>query len=283
MGKIDLKKVEAENLVGILKEEKLVEQNRKGLKRLFRKIKDFFVVSHQFRDNGIDYPETVKRPKIVVYTCVTGGYDKIIEPNFDFDNIDYILFSDKNVKVEKWDVRQIPKGCKMSNNVMTNRFIKMNPHLLFSGSKYDYSIYVDGNIKIVSDLTPMTTNLGKLGLAFHRHALRDDISKEVKSCIWQKKGNRKALLKQAKEYKKDGFPKDFGMLECNVIVADLKSHNSEAIMNNWWYEFNESGSMRDQIALPYVIWKMGYKIEDLGNLGYNIYRNPKFRKMGHKR
>lgn len=283
MGKMDLKKNEAENLAEILKEEKLDEQNRKGLKRLFRRIKDFFVISHQFRDNRIDYPETAKRPRIVVYTCITGGYDKIIEPNYCFDNIDYCLFSDKNIKAKKWVVRQIPEECKMNNNILTNRFIKMHPHLLFSGSKYDYSIYVDGNIKIVSDLTPMTNNLGKLGLAFHRHALRDDISKEVKACIWQKKGNRKALLKQVKKYKKDGFPKDFGLLECNIIVADLKNHNSEKITNNWWYEFSKSGSMRDQIALPYVIWKMGYKIEDLGNLGYNIYRNPKLRKMEHKK
>ena len=34
--------------------------------------------------------------------------------------------------------------------------------------------------------------------------------------------------------------------------------------------------MRDQIALPYVMWKNGYSFEDVGLLGDNVFKNPVF-------
>ena len=38
-----------------------------------------------------------------------------------------------------------------------------------------------------------------------------------------------------------------------------------------------SGSGRDQLALPYIIWKLGYHMSDIGSLGNNLFLNPKFR------
>lgn len=279
-----IRKREKENLASILKEERENTEKMTRRKKIVRKMKDRIVTSHVFMDNGIEYDESKSlfRPRIVVYSCVTGGYDKVSEPEFVFDNIDYVLFTDTSMDLKKWNVKPIPEFCDRGSSILTNRYIKMHPCEIFRNSNYDFAIYVDGNLKIVGDLTPLTSDLGSVGIAMHRHALRDDIRKEVIACIAQKKGNAKKLVKQVYSYSSQGFPKNFGMLECNMIVTDLKSKIAEKILDEWWDEFMKSGSMRDQLSLPYVVWKMGYAINDFGNLGYNIYRNPKIRKNNHK-
>ena len=39
--------------------------------------------------------------------------------------------------------------------------------------------------------------------------------------------------------------------------------------------------MRDQLIFPYILWKMNYKIDDVGSLGNNEYRDPKFKFIKH--
>lgn len=278
-----IKKAEEKNLEDILIAEKKEWEEMSLPQRFVRKLKNIFIRSHDFRDNDFKVKsDKSQRPKIAVYSCIVGDYDKVIEPNFEFKNVDYILFTDEKIKSEKWKVLPVPDNCKQKSSVLTNRYIKMHPYEIF-GEEYEYSIYIDGNIKVVGDVTPMTYVVEKLGLALHRHSMRDDIRKEVYACISQKKGNKQKLLEQLNDYKRGGFPKRFGMLECNVIVARLDNDKAREILNDWWKEFIRSGSMRDQISLPYVIWKKGYTIDDIGNLGYNVYRNPKLRKMEHKK
>lgn len=286
MTKVDSEKIELDeqkNLESILEKEKAEWRQKTCLQKVSRRLKNRIIRSHEFRDNDFVVAEERKdRPKIVVYSCVTGNYDETSKPRHTFGNIDYVIFTDDKVKLDGWTIRAIPKEYRQETPALTNRYIKMHPYELFAGSDYEYSIYVDGNIEIVGDLTPMTYVTGKFGLAMHRHAMRDDIRKEVYACIAQKKGNKKKLLEQLKRYKKAGFPKKYGMLECNVIVTDLKNQYAKKILESWWSEFLRSGSMRDQIAMPYILWKKGYAIENIGNLGYNVYRNPKLRKREHK-
>ena len=114
------------------------------------------------------------------------------------------------------------------------------------------------------------------GIAMHRHIQRDDIYDEAATCIWYRKGNRKKLKEQIKRYKLEGFPRNYGMLEATIIVCDICNKQAEIIFEEWWGEFYDSASFRDQIALPYILWKQNIKISDIGNLGCNLYVNPKF-------
>lgn len=80
-----------------------------------------------------------------------------------------------------------------------------------------------------------------------------------------------------KEYLQQGFPKKFGMLEATIIVTDLKNPVAKKILDDWWKEFISTKSLRDQISLQYVVWKNNFRIDDIGVLGNNLYKNPKFR------
>ncbi len=236
--------------------------------------------AHGQLDNDYKVNVSAKQelPKIAVYTCITGNYDKeILEPFLKTSNIDYFLYTDNTQnKSVNWKIKELPSNVSKYNNILKNRYIKMHPQELFL--KYDYSIYIDGNVKVMSDLTDLVYSLNeKTGVSMHRHQFRNCIYNEIEVCKIKKKGNYAKLKEQVERYKKEGFPKNFGMLEATIIVTDLKNKNAKLILDNWWKEFTSSESLRDQIALQYVIWKNNFKIEDFGNLGNNLYRNPKFR------
>ena len=222
-----------------------------------------------------------KKPKIVVYTCIIGGYDRLIDPLLHFENVDFCVYLDKEQdEIKDWKMMQLPEKVSQENNILANRYLKFHPHELFQ--EYDYSIYIDGNIQSIGDFTDFIYSVNdKTGLSLHRHQFRNCIFNEIEVCKLLKKGNYDKLKKQVKRYENDGFPKKFGMLECNVIVADLKNNNAKTILEDWWNEFKASESLRDQISLPYVLWKNGYTIKDVGSLGNNVYRNPKIRIFPH--
>ena len=224
-----------------------------------------------------------KKPKIVVYTAILGGYDDLKEPLLKLDNIDYVAFLDKNLNCEtQWNIKSIPENIKeLKNNTLINRYLKFHPSELFKD--YDYAIYIDGNIKVISDLTSMTYSVNKeIGISLHKHQYRDCVYNEIEACKLLKKGNYKLLKEQVERYKAEGFPNNYGMLEGTVIVSDLNNDKATNLLNEWWEEFKNSESLRDQIALPYVLWRNNIRIDDVGNLGNNLYKNPKIRVYLHE-
>ncbi len=219
--------------------------------------------------------------KIAVYTCIVGGYDTIKEPYYVNPSIDYILFSDRQAKADTiWKIidistLDIPKEL---NNTDTNRYLKMHPHLFLSD--YDYSIYIDGSIMIVADMEPLIEGMGEHLLGLHRHNRRDCIYMEADGVIYAGRANRSDVRQQTARYKREGYPQHNGLYENTIIV---RKHNDSAIiilMEEWWREYYcKSKSKRDQISLPYVIWKTGFNKKNIKILGNDLDKNPRFRRI----
>lgn len=266
--KILLKMIKKHHYLSIIKK----AINRKRIAKL----------SHEERENDFHTKDNSKfTGKVAVYTCITGGYDKLEDPCVHENNVDYFAFVDDVSKydVKGWKIKEIPAEIKElvnNDNVLVNRYVKFHPGDVID-DKYDYAVYIDGNIKVMGEISPLVgaVNL-KTGLALHRHRQRGSLYDEIKVCLMLKKGNKKKLKEQFRKYEREGFPKEFGLYECNVIISDLRNKKSAKILDDWWNEFKRSESYRDQIALPYVIWKNGLKYEDVGSLGNNVYRNQKF-------
>lgn len=220
--------------------------------------------------------------KTVIYSCITGSYDKPLKPMYSSNNIKYILFTDDYDHADGWEIRRIPEYLKEKNNSEINRYIKFHPFELF-GDGFDMSVYIDGNIRPVSDLSYYFGKINSdIGIALHRHRSRSCIYQEVKACIALHKGNKKFMLEQIKRYKNVGFPEEYGMLECNVIACDLKNSMSHKLLNMWWEEFSLSKSGRDQLALPYILWKNSIPIDRVCSLGNNVYDNTKLQIVDHR-
>ncbi len=220
--------------------------------------------------------------RIAVYTVIFGKYDKLLEPFCVPDNIDYYLVTDQEIDLSnsKWKARNIStfqeKLSKLSN-AEKNRFFKMHPHLLFP--EYTYTIYLDGNVQPVSDLTEFINKISDCGISAHRHSIRDCVFEEAKVAAAIGKDSKSNLERHAKHMEENGLPKHYGMLECNVLARKKGSPCNE-IMEIWWKEFC-SHSKRDQLSLPYVLYKFNIPISDVATLGPNVYENPAIRVYTH--
>ena len=233
-----------------------------------------------FEAISIKPSEFFSQKKIAVYTCIFGDYDQIQEPLLQPNNIDYYIITDKRIDTKSaWNVI-IPKFdlCEKLSNVEKNRYYKMHPDLILKD--YDYSIYVDGNIKVISDLTPYIYKLNANGIGMHKHNKRNCSYDELEALLLAHKASKKDVIQYKRFLQENCFPPNYGLLECNVIVREHHNEICKKIMEQWWQQF-ETGIKRDQVSLPYVLHKNNIEVKDVAILGHNVYKNYDFRIVRH--
>ena len=227
-------------------------------------------------------PNYFSNERIAVYTVVFGNYDSVPEPYCKPDNVDYYLITDQKVDLSSsiWktiDISKLDALFKGMTNVQKNRYLKMHPQVVFPN--YKYSIYIDGNIQIVSDVTEYIHRIGTHDVSMHLHSSRSCAYEEAKAVIYAKKESKQAIDEHIGHLRKEGFPEHYGMLECNII-ARRHTEEMEILMEEWWTEFCNH-SKRDQLSFPYVLFKNGIAVTEIGTLGNNVHNNPSFRLYTH--
>ena len=220
--------------------------------------------------------------RIAVYMAVFDGYDCPQEPLFCPDNVDYFIFTDGEVpENSKWVRRSWEEfvGPGMSGTEK-NRFLKMSPHLLFP--EYEYSVYVDGNIQVTADFTPLIMQTADYPVAMHIHKDWDCVYQEIDACIKKGKDTPEALIRQRTVLQELGVPAHWGFLEAPVIARRHHDPVCRKIMETWWNCFC-IGGRRDQIALTRCLWELQIDPRRLGGLGTSVMANSKFIWSPHKR
>lgn len=214
--------------------------------------------------------------KCAVYTCITGDYDVVEEPEISSTECDYYLISDRkpnHLSVFKWiNIDDIVPDIMMDNR-RKNRFCKINAPVIFS--QYEYSIYVDGNIKIIGDVIKCLDKIGKSGMAAYRFPFGDCLYAHALTIVVAKVERNNLIFQQIADYFKAGMPKHYGMFECGVLVRDNKNSLCKNVMKDWWSEVLRRVN-RDQISFTYCLWRNGIRYEDVGILGENIRANNCF-------
>lgn len=221
--------------------------------------------------------------KIVVYTAIFGNYDIPQEPIVVPDNCEFVLITDQKVPGKSaWKCIDpasiIPKYEELSN-AEKNRFCKMFPHKVFPDVRY--TIYIDGNIKVITDLTELVNHDLSSGLQFHKHKARNCVYEELEACSILGKASKDAIGAYRTVLQKRQFPAQYGMVECNVIVRDSKNSIMKDIMEEWWEEFHNHEVKRDQLSMPYLLWKHGIEVSSVSELGDNVEENDAIRVIGH--
>ena len=270
------------------KEEFFKKSIRKRVIFLLNKYK----ILPKFLKNKLDYfINTIKKDvnyyskdRIAIYTVIFGSYDILYDPVFLPDNCDFYIITDQSVptssKWKKLDINLKNSNIANFSSIEKNRYYKMHPHLLFP--EYKYSLYLDGNINVISDPTEFLSKISKHGIAVHNHFRRKCVYDEIESCKKNEKTDSKILLKHQKFLEENGMPRDYGMLELPIILR--KHHNSKCIeiMEDWWNEYSLY-SKRDQISFPHVLFKKKIRTNELSTLGEDIYSNYAFRKIKHNK
>ena len=209
------------------------------------------------------YMPFMQKKQIAIYTCITGDYDILQEPNNIIEEADYFLVSDSKPlakTIYKWiDVNEVVPNDIM-DNISKNRYCKMNAHRIFPN--YRYSVYFDGNICLRGDIIKCIPNLMKTRIGVFGRKTVDSVYAEALGKMMLGRDFPQIFLKQAEKYWLEGMPEDFGVFFCGVLLREHNNPICKKIMEEWWEEFRNN-SKRDQISFSYVLWKNGYSRDDV--------------------
>lgn len=203
--------------------------------------------------------------KGAIYTCITGGYDNLIQHNYQDKNWDYICFTDsksllKKGKVGQWMIK--PLQFKSLDNVRNARWHKTHPHKLLP--EYEYSIWLDGNINVTGPL--LFKNAQK---CIEEHRIISVPEHPKRKCIYDEAITVKALRKdlpevidaEIEELKRLEFPPNMGLNETNILFRFHNEKKCIRIMKDW-FDFIRRFSRRDQLSFNYALWKNNYRMKD---------------------
>ena len=198
---------------------------------------------------------------IVVYTCITGGYDNLIEPSCHPDYVDWVCFTEQDMQSNIWKIHNISEVFSIDDNVRLNRFFKWNPHFFFKD--YDYSIYIDPNMDIKSikffDRIKILINANVL-MSMAEHPGSSSLYDEAKTCIEMKKDSPENINNFLSRIKDDFI--DEPPLWLNNMI--FRAHNDKIIKKintDVWY-FIQNYTYRDQLVFPYIRQKYKMPIVD---------------------
>lgn len=197
-----------------------------------------------------------RKAKVVIYTAISGDYDRLLNYKYISQDFDYICFT--NDKIDNpgiWEIRKLEY--EKSDQIRNARYCKLFPNLLLP--KYEHSIWIDANIDILDDVLEKT--IYKLILqdnliAMNVHYNRNCIYQEAEECIRVKKDTSETISKQVSFLRKENYPENHGLFETNIIFRKHKDTKIIKLMEHWWHMIC-TFSYRDQLSFNYVLWKNG--------------------------
>ncbi len=225
--------------------------------------------------------DTCAMPGVYVYSCVTDDYDIILPPvPLRKSEIQFVLFCASQNSCKGW--HSVPCVRQLKSGILTNRFHKFFPHLLFPNA--EYSIYVDGNIGIIGDILVLLDQFIESGAAIglFRHRDRATVAQEMIACLDMEKFDKDDRLRyemQVNNMYLEGMPESQTLTD-NAVIFRRHKHPSLAVaMDDWWAQLH-TYTKRDQVSLPYVLWKNNVPTK-IWNWNFRE-RNAYFEKYPHK-
>lgn len=214
-----------------------------------------------------------KQKKIAVYTVITGNYDYLKEPEYVMEDCDYICFSDNpQLSSDIWQIRLIDSSG--SSGIKLNRRYKILAHHYLG--EYEWSIYVDGNVRITGSLWEYIHSESKgAPLLCLRHPYRNNVYQEAEECIRLRKERPEKIRRQMERYRAEGYRGDNGLITANILVRKHMQADVIKLMELWWKEL-EQGAGRDQLSFNYACWKLGmqYDVSKLKCWKSPYWQNP---------
>jgi len=237
--------------------------------------KDFFKIE-RLKEFSLKYLQSGSN-KIAIYTSVTNNYDSLFEPKFKSDDIDYYVFTDsKKIDSNIWNIIKIDDSKSDPRKIA--KVFKVLPHLFFPN--YNFSIWVDGGIEIIDDLSILIKNfLVSQPIAFFNHSSRDCIYKEAEHVIGLGYENKEIVEMQMNKYLQSNYPYKNGLIAGGFIIRNHNDKNCIMVMEDWWNEIINY-SIRDQLSFNYISWKTKI-IYDIIKLNY--FENKYFKIHPHKK
>ena len=187
--------------------------------------------------------EQPHKERKVVYTCISGNYDVLDDPQVVTPGWEYICFTDQPVKSKVWDVRPLPEeiaGDKGLTQVKRQRIVKICPWNFIGDC--DVCVWVDANLLILGNMDDFVSRHNG-ALVTTKHPDRNCIYEEAQAIVKYHKDKMVNMQPQIDLYKADGYPAKAGLCETNVIIR-RKTPEVQKVMD-MWSEFLRKYSHRD--------------------------------------
>ena len=197
--------------------------------------------------------------KKVIYTCLFGKYDELLQPLVVDESFDYICFSNdfNKEKVGVWEIRELSIPL-INGTSRQSRYAKILPHKVLSD--YDYSVYMDANIQITDssfyDIVKKRIDEAHL-ICQVPHLISNCVYDEIRKAYFAGRVSWREAELHYHHLVENGFPTKYGLFENNII---LRQHNNKRVIDiseAWWKEYSNY-SKRDQFCLMYVYWRYNY-------------------------
>lgn len=207
----------------------------------------------------------------LIYTAVFGGYDKPRRLERRPRTTDFHWYTDSVAPYHPWkEIRVLGTSGDARRRAKSFK--------LYPPDEYETTLWVDGNmVPNFSNWADLEATIeGNKDLAFIKHPNRDCLYQEAKECINGKLDNEKVINNQVTRYFDEGMPEHYG-LWAGTVIYRRRSKTVSSVMEEWAREI-EAGSIRDQISLPYVLWKLDYKP---GTIRGDLWRHTLFKYHPH--
>lgn len=144
--------------------------------------------------------------------------------------------------------------------VMEAKRYKILPHLFFPD---EVTMWLDGNIWCPDPQSVVDELLGDADIALFQHPYRANVWEEFAALKEDPRFHisylQKQLNAQAEFYREEGLPPDTLAYECNFMVR-RNNERVNRLMESWWAQICR-WQWRDQVSLPYVLWKSDVKLQ----------------------
>jgi len=180
----------------------------------------------------------------VIYTVITGGYDKLREPLIVNDNWDYVCFTDNtDFKSKVWQIR------RFNANLNPKKLSRLPKIKWFEFLDYDIAVYIDGSYQIKLGLNAMLNEFYKEGYhcAF-KHWMRSCSYKEAWAVIVSNFDKAETVNKYVEFLQEEGFPRKAGLMANGFMIRD-KSLPHQPYIN--WFNDVVKYSHRDQLSFMF--------------------------------
>lgn len=194
--------------------------------------------------------------KIIVYTCITGSYDTLMQPFQAPEDFEFICFVQKGAKKQDysgvWKIEEIP--FEWEDMTLLARSQKLNPHTCLP-EESRWSLWLDGNVRITGDsVYKLCRQLRDRDVKFAgvRHPFNDCPYREALKCLVDRRERLGKLLRVVTFLRRGGVQEHAGLMETNMI---FRKHNDPAVVtfDRWWWECLVHLSNRDQLTQTFAL------------------------------
>lgn len=182
--------------------------------------------------------------KKTIFTCLFGDYDNLLQaPNFK--GWDAVLFTDQELTDNKgWQVRKV----KSENSRISSRHYKWLSHVHLS--EYNLVCYLDANMRLMHE--PPNSPM------FFIHPTTRKLYDEFEKVRRASKADIGQLDRQINFYRSERF-RDIQPIYANGFF--IRDHSEQInIICQETYNLTAEFTHRDQLALPFILFKTGLKL-----------------------